>query len=59
MLDRIDFNIQDAKQNVEKANVHIESTLKIEQKGRARCVLIFLSSAILICLVILILKFTL
>lgn len=30
ILDRIDYNILDAKQNIEKANVHIETTLKIE-----------------------------
>ncbi len=30
ILDRIDYNILDAKQNITKANVHIESTLKIE-----------------------------
>lgn len=30
ILDRIDYNILDAKQNIAKANVHIESTLKIE-----------------------------
>lgn len=30
ILDRIDYNILDAKQNIVKANVHIESTLKIE-----------------------------
>ena len=30
ILDRIDYNILDAKQNISKANVHIESTLKIE-----------------------------
>jgi len=30
VLDRIDYNILDAKTNVQKANVHIQSTLKME-----------------------------
>ena len=58
ILDRIDFNIQDAKQKVEKANIHIESTLKYEQKGRSRCVLLFLVNAILLCILILIIKWS-
>jgi len=58
VLDRIDFNIAEAAKCTTQANVHIDKTLTIERSGRARGCIIFLGSAIMICLIILMLRWT-
>ena len=58
VLDRIDYNILEAKQCTTQANVHIKKALEIEQSGRARGVIIFLGVSVLICMLILIARWT-
>jgi syntaxin 16 len=58
VLDRIDYNIMQAKQHTTKANTHIEGALKYEQSGRSRKCIISLGVAIFICSVILMLRWT-
>ena len=56
ILDRIDYNIENAVVHVEKAAVHLESTLKVEKSTRARSCLICLAAAIFILVIILLIK---
>lgn len=56
ILDRIDFNVKEAKESMEQANVHLEKTVQIEQASRARGCIYTLSFFIFLCLVILMLK---
>ena len=58
VLDRIDYNILEASTSVDKANVHLDKTYKIEKSGRARGVIIFLGASILVCMLILVLRWT-
>ena len=56
ILDRIDYNIENAAVHVEKANVHLDKTLKVEKSTRARSCLICLAVAILVMVIILFIK---
>ena len=56
ILDRIDYNIENAAVHVEKANVHLDKTLQVEKSTRARSCLICLAVAILIMVIILFIK---
>lgn len=58
VLDRIDYNIMEAKQSTEKGKVCIDKTLKTEKSMRSQKVIIGLAIAILICAMILILRWT-
>ena len=58
VLDRIDFNIQEAKSNTQQANVHLDSALKIEKSMRSQKVIIGLAIGILVLSIILILRWT-
>ena len=59
ILDRIDYNVQEAKDSMVQANVHLEKTVKVEKSSRARSLIYVLSILIFICLVLLVLKWTL
>jgi syntaxin 16 len=56
ILDRIDYNIEDARQNVKKANVELNKTLKRESSCRARGCMGCLFTSILICTGLLVMK---
>ena len=56
ILDRIDFNVEQAHKDVKKAVVHLEKTVKLEKSMRSKSVLICLVVSILICLILLVLK---
>lgn len=56
ILDRIDYNISEAKESTTKANEHLEKTVKIEKSACSRNVIIFLAIAIIALLSILMLK---
>ena len=58
ILDRIDYNIETAHKDVVQANVHIESTLKIEKSVRSKGVMICLLVSIVVCVLFLLLKHT-
>ena len=58
ILDRIDYNIEQAHKDVKQGVVHLENTKNIEKSARSRSVIIFLFAAIMICLFLLILKHT-
>jgi syntaxin 16 len=58
ILDRIDFNIAEAKEDVKGANEHLKKTVEIEKSSRSRHAIICLSVGILICVFILVLKMT-
>ena len=58
ILDRIDYNIENAVNHVEVANVHLEKTLKIEKSTRARKCLICLAVTTFVMVVILVIKWS-
>ena len=58
ILDRIDYNIENAAVHIEEANVALEKTHKVEKSTRARSCLICLAVAILVLVLILVLKWS-
>ena len=58
ILDRIDYNIENATVHVEKANVHLDKALKVEKSSRARGCLICLAVSVFVCCVILVIKWS-
>jgi len=56
ILDRIDFNVEQAHKDVKKAVVHLEKTVKLEKSMRSKSVLICLVVSILVCVILLVLK---
>lgn len=58
ILDRIDYNIENAAVHVEKANVHLDKALKVTKSSRARGCLICLAVTIFIMVTILVLKWS-
>ena len=58
ILDRIDYNIENATEHVEKANVHLDKALKVEKSTRAKSCMMCLATMIMICVIILALKWT-
>ena len=56
ILDRIDYNIENAVVHVEKANVHLDKTLKVEKSSRARGCLVCLAVTILVMVILLVVK---
>ena len=54
ILDRIDYNIEEAHSDTKQANVHLEKTVKLEKSARARSVIICLMVSILVCTLLLI-----
>ena len=56
ILDRIDYNIENASVHVEKANVHLDKALTVEKSTRTRSCLICLAVAILIMVILLFVK---
>lgn len=58
ILDRIDYNVYEAKEAISKANVHLEKTVNIENSKRARGCMFCLTGTIIFCMLILVLKWT-
>ena len=58
ILDRIDYNIECAHQDVKQAVVHLENTVEIESSARSKSLLLCLITSILVCTLILVLKHT-
>ena len=58
ILDRIDYNIENAAVHVEKANEDLGKTLTVEKSTRARSCLICLAIAVLVLVIILVLKWS-
>lgn len=58
VLDRIDYNLKEAKENVKKANVELHKTVKKEQSCRAQGCMACLIVSIVICTTILMFKNT-
>jgi syntaxin 16 len=56
ILDRIDYNVKDAKLNVKKGVVELEKTLKREKSFRAQGCMACLFTSIVITLTLLMLK---
>ena len=56
ILDRIDYNIENAVEHVEKANENLDKALKIEKSTRARNCLLCLAITIIILVTVLIIK---
>lgn len=56
ILDRVDFNIEQASTHTQKAVVHIAKTLQIEKSTRARGCIIFLAVSIFVFSLLLTLK---
>ena len=56
ILDRIDYNIENAVQHIEEANVHLEKAHEVEKSTRARSCLVCLAVAIFIMTVVLAIK---
>ena len=56
ILDRIDYNIHEAKESTTKANVSLEKTLKIEKSGCSRNCIIVLGGVICLLLIVLMFK---
>lgn len=56
ILDRIDFNVEQAHKDVKQAVVHLENTKKIEKSGRARKTIVCLSVSIFVLLALFVLK---
>jgi syntaxin 16 len=56
ILDRIDYNVKEAKEHMEQADVHLQKTVEIEQSGRARGCIYTLTFFIFVCLILLFLK---
>ncbi len=56
ILDRIDYNIENASEHVEKANENLDKALKIEKSTRARNCLICLAFTIIILVTVLVIK---
>ena len=57
VLDRIDFNVSDALASSKKANESLRRTLDAEINWRARGCIWFLVQMIVICVIILLLRF--
>lgn len=58
ILDRIDYNVLEAKESMEQANVHLEKTVEIEKSSRARGCVYFLAFSIFLCLLLLTIKWS-
>jgi len=58
ILDRIDYNIENATVHVEKANVHLSKALKVEKSTRARKCLMCLAITILVMVILLFVKWS-
>lgn len=58
ILDRIDYNVENAVEHVEVANVHLEKALKIEKSTRARSCMICLAVTILVMMILLVVKWS-
>jgi syntaxin 16 len=58
ILDRIDYNVYEAKEAISQANVHLEKTVKIENSKRARGCMFCLTGSIILSVLILVLKWT-
>ena len=56
ILDRIDYNVLEAKEAMEKADVHLQKTVEIEASGRARGCIYTLTFLIFVCLLLMFLK---
>ncbi len=56
ILDRIDYNTKIASENVKSGLNHVENSLEIEKSERASNCQYFLISAIVVCLIILVLR---
>lgn len=56
VLDRIDYNIEHAKQNIEKGNVELQKTFKRESSWRAKGCISCQVTWILVCTGLLVLK---
>ena len=56
ILDRIDYNVKEAKINIKKGNIELEKTLKREKSFRAQGCMACLVTSIVICLTLLMLK---
>ena len=56
ILDRIDYNVLEAKTNVQKGNVELQKTLKREKSWRARGCISCLATGILVNVVLLYMK---
>ena len=56
ILDRIDYNIENAVEHIEVANVHLEKAHEVEKSARARSCLICLAVMILAMTIVLALK---
>lgn len=56
ILDRIDFNIEEAHKDTKQAVVHLEKTVKIEKSMRGKGVIGCLVASILVCLILLTMK---
>jgi len=56
ILDRIDYNISEAKEHTTKANEALEKTVKIEKSACSRNVIVVLGCLILMMLLVLTLK---
>lgn len=56
ILDRIDFNVEQAHKDVKQAVVHLENTKKIEKSGRVRKTIVCLSVSIFVLLALFVLK---
>lgn len=58
ILDRIDYNIENAAVHIEKGNEKLVKTLKIEKSTRARSCLVCLAVSVMVCCVLLVLKWS-
>lgn len=57
VLDRIDYNVIEARNHVEKANKVLEKTVKAETSGRAKSAMVCLATSNLIMGFLLVLRF--
>ena len=58
ILDRIDYNVENAKVHIEEANVHLDKALKVEKSTRARKCLFCLATMIFAVIIMLIMKWS-
>jgi syntaxin 16 len=56
ILDRIDYNIEQAHKDTKQAVVHLEKTKEIEKSGCARGVIICMSVTILVLVLLMVMK---
>jgi len=56
ILDRIDYNVEQAHKDTKQAVVHLENTRKIEKSGRVRSCIMCLGMSIIVCTLLMILK---